>query len=153
MRYAKILSWTLFVAVFLAYLAAISWVRGDQVQPQPQPQQYVLNQRYPAAQPAHIYHPFTGQTYQTGEPVALYKQARVLSDYVTFSDPQVFSGQQQTQQTIHLPPSVDTQSQLSQLQSISRRQHLPQASQTSPLHALHPFVPPTSSSLSSPGKV
>lgn len=155
LRIVRLLSWIFCIAVTLVYLALIHIAFGDQLGLQ---QQYVQNYPYSAGQQqVHAFQqPFIGQIYQSLESAALHnKQARDLSDYVTFSDPtqQLFNGQQ-TQQTIQLPSSGATQNQFNQqqLQSISRRQHLPQASQTSSLHALHPFVPPSSNSLSSPGK-
>lgn len=146
MRYAKLLSWTLFVVFFLVYLTAIKLVRGNQLQ-----HQYVQHHQFISNQPVQAFQPFFGQ--QTYQSAPNSKQARDLSDYVTFAD------QQQTYQQVspdaisqaqqQVQSSATQAGQVGQLQLISRRQHLSHPAQTSNLHALHPFISPTSNSISS----
>lgn len=146
LRIVRLVSWIFCLAVTLVYLALVHIAFGDQLQQQ----HYIQSNPYLANQQAQAFKPYTiGQTYQSLESGALTKQARDLSDYVTFLEPQLSNSQQANQ----LASSVATQNSLNQFQSISRRQQLPQASQTSSPHNPHPFIASTSNSLSSPGKV
>lgn len=134
MRYARLLSWILFVVIFLIYLTAIRMVRGQSVfQHQ---QNFVTPIHQSAAGVTHLsaqssQYPFFGHTYQTQESAHLLKQARDLSDYVTFEQQQSPVGAQQV-----IAPAQSTQAQQQHQPSISRRQHSPQATQSS----LNPFM-------------
>lgn len=141
MRYARIISWILFVLFFLVYLTAIKLVRGGEFVQQ--------------IDPLHTYHPFFGQTFQSRE-AALVKQARDLSDYALaeqFASIGHQSKQPQLSSTYSNNAGLQQNQQQHSHQLIARRQHLPQQSQTSSTaHSLHPFVGPSSSSVS-PGKL
>lgn len=84
MRYARILSWTLFVVFFLIYLTAIKLVRGNYQLATGQrrlvqhisPQYYT--QQYGGLQPAIIY---------PAQDSAQTKQARQLAEFLTFQQP------------------------------------------------------------------
>lgn len=137
MRYTRLLSWTLFVVFFLIYLTAIKLVRGDNLQQQ---QRFIKQ-----VSPLQAAHPFFGQTFQTSEPAFL-KQARDLSDYVTFEQQISHPAPIQQAQLLQSAPTMATQL---HGQPITRRQHSPQQSQAPTVHSIHPFASQTSSVASS----
>ncbi|CAA2977101.1 carboxypeptidase M, partial [Olea europaea subsp. europaea] len=144
MRYARLLSWTLFVIVFLIYLTAIKLVRGNQWQ-QTHQQQFIqqVAPLYTFQQPynfqhaqlqtqSFLAHPQQQQQQQHQQSHAA-KEARELSDgnsgiahHVTFD-----SDQQQLQQ----PQELQAKHQ----QPVTRRHQVPLPAQTSP-NVVHPHT-------------
>lgn len=130
MRYARLLSWTLFVVFFLVYLTAIKLVRGNFNHQQ----QQFIQQVVPLQQ---SYHPFFGHPIQTQE-TALLKRARGLTDFVSF--------EQKIPDQTHGQQAIASSGPFGQQQShlMTRRQHTVQYPQTtSALHQdqSHHFVP------------
>lgn len=130
MRYAKLISWTLFVLFFLVYLTAIKLVRGNQLlsgYPVPSAQYY-----------AHLTYP------ASGPPV---KQARELTDYVSFNQ-HLNGGMAAAAAAAAAVAATQQYHQLDQqhVHPISRRQHAQPASLASstPADWARPATSPTS---------